>query len=337
MSNGSWRATLLLTTMLSIPVLSGALDSSGESGKRPGSVEGNAPGNLVVTLEIERGAAYLKEDLNLKFTFVNRVEPTVTIAPEAFSPAAFTLKDAKGRSAGTPTVASPPSVVSPGTGEPLVVNGFAAAEMRVNLSAWYPKLTAKETTWEIVWSHATFALPPMTVRIIKPHDPVKDRFALVETDLGTMKWELMPGLAPQHVRRFVDLARQGYYDGLTFFRYVPGVQADGGAASADLTGAWDRLMPPEITPEFVPSLGMIGASRPQGSTSSSMTSDSMFFVTLGDSGFMQGSHTFFGRVAEGFEVMARMNQLENQGSTGDVRAYLLVKPVTIRSIAIKRR
>lgn len=331
MRNGSWRATLLLTTMLSIPASSGTLESSGESAKRPGSVEANAPGNLVITLEIDEGAAYLKEDLNLKFIFVNRVEPTVTIEPEAFSPTAFTLKDAKGRSAGTP------AVVSPETEEPLVVNGFAAAERRVNLSAWYPKLTAKETTWEIVWSHATLALPAMTVRIIKPHDPVKDRFALVETDLGTMKWELMPDLAPQHVRRFVDLARQGYYDGLTFFRYVPGVQADGGAVSADAAGMWDRLMPPEITPEFVPSQWMIGASRPQGSTSSSMTSDSMFFVTLGDSGFMQGSHTFFGRIAEGIEVMARMNQVENRGSTGDVRAYLLVKPVTIRSIAIKRR
>ena len=335
MRNGSWRATLLLTTMLSIPALSGTLESSGESAKRPGSVEANAPGNLDITLEIEEGAAYLKHDLNLKFTFVNRVEPAVTIESEAFAVAAFTLTDAKGRSAGTPTVVKPPAV--PETAEPLVVNGFAAAERRVNLSAWYPKLTAKETTWEIVWSHATLALPAMSVRIIKPHDPVKDRFALVETDLGTMKWELMPELAPRHVRRFVDLARQGHYDGLTFFRYVPGVQADGGAVAADAAGIWDRLMPPEITPEFGPSRGMIGASRPQGSTSSSMTSDSMFFVTLGDSEFMQGSHTFFGRIAEGFEVMARMNQVENRGSTGDVRAYLLVKPVTIRSIAIKRR
>ncbi len=329
LSSASWGTILLLWAMLTLQAPSGLLASSGDPGGGPGPDGVTAPGNLVITLEIDGGASYLKQNLNLKFTFVNRAEPTVTIGPEAFSAGAFSLRDAKGRSAGSPLDAAPAA-------EPLVVIGFAAAERRVKLSEWYPKLTAKETTWEISWSHPTYELPPMMVRIIRPHDPAKDRFAQVDTDLGTMKWELLPQLAPQHVRRFVDLARQGHYDGLTFFRYVRGVQADGGAPGGE-SGTWDRLMPPEIATDFVPGQGMIGATLPLGSTASSMTSDSMFFVTLGDAGFMQGSHTFFARIAEGFEVMARMNQVENRGATGDSRAYLLVEPVTIRRVTIKRK
>jgi len=285
---------------------------------------------VTLTIEVDGGAAYLKENLTLKFTFVNNAEPSLTIDSQAFGPGAFTLKDPKGRGPGAATDAAAP-------GTPLVVEGYGSTEHRVNLSAWYPKLTAKETTWEIAWSHPPFAEPPLKVRIIRPHDPEKDRFAEVETDLGTMKWALLPNFAPKHVRRFVDLARQGHYDGLTFFRYVPGVQAEGGAPAGGESDQWVRLVPPELAPDLVPVQGLIGAVRPQGSTTTSMTSDSIFFVTLGDAGFMQGSQTFFGRIVKGYEVMARMNQIENRGPTGDARAYLLANPVTIRKITISRR
>jgi cyclophilin family peptidyl-prolyl cis-trans isomerase len=289
----------------------------------------NPAPHVTITMEIDGGAAYLKQDLNLKLTFVNRSEPTVTIDPEAFALGAFSIRDARGRAPALTAGAA-------GATESLVVPGFAAMERRVSLSAWYPKLTSKKTSWEIAWSHPPYAPTSMTVRIIPPHDPLKDRFAVVETDLGTMKWELLPDLAPLHVRRFVDLARQGHYDGLTFFRYIRGVQADGGAPAGE-TGSWERLMPPEIAADFVPKQGMVGALRPEGSSASSMTSDSLFFVTLGDAGFMQGTQTFFARIDEGYEAMARMNQVENRGLTGDARAFLLVKPVTIRKVTITRR
>lgn len=288
------------------------------------------PRDIALTLEIDGGAAYLKENLTLKFTFVNSAEPSLTLDPSAFGPGAFSLQDSKGKGPG-------PASAAPAPGAPLVVEGYGSTTHQVNLSAWYPKLTAKETTWDIVWSHPPFAETPIKVRIIRPHDPEKDRFAEVETDLGTMKWALLPNFAPNHVKRFVDLARQGHYDGLTFFRYVPGVQAEGGAPAGGESDQWVRLVPPELAPDLVPVQGLVGAARPQGSTVTSMTSDSIFFVTLGEAGFMRGSQTFFGRIVEGFEVMARMNQIGNRGATGDASAFLLAKPVTIRRITILRR
>ena len=285
---------------------------------------------LDVNLELDGGSAYLKQNLSLKFTFVNRLEPDVTIEAEAFGPDAFTIKDKKG-------VVVPLGAAASAATEPLVVAGYGSTEHRVNLSAWYPRLTAKETTWEIAWHHPPFETPPLKVRIIPPHDPAKDRFVVVETDLGSMKWELLPELAPQHVRRFVDLVRQGYYDGLTFFRYVQGLQAEGGAPADERADLWGRLVPPEVGRNFVPGPGMVGAARPQGSTASSMTSESVFFVIVGGADFMQGSQTFFARIVKGYEVMAMMSQRENRGATGDERAYRLVTPVIIQKMSIRRR
>jgi len=294
------------------------------------SDQGAGNGAIDVTMEVEGGGAYLKKNLSLKFTFVNRTEPTVTIEPIAFGPGSFIVTDSRGG-------AVPAASGSPAVAAPVTIPGYSSTEHTVDLSAWYPRLTARESTWEIAWNHPPFEVAPMTVRIIPAHDPKKDRFVVVETDLGKMKWEMLPDLAPRRVARFVDLVRQGHYDGLVFFRYVPGVQAEGGGPAEERSDVWSRLSPPEVVKDFLPGPGLVGALRPQGATMSSMTSDSMFFVTLGAVDFMQGSQTFFARVVDGYEVLAKMNQVGNRGPTGDARAYRLTEPVMIQKMSVRRR
>ena len=172
---------------------------------------------------------------------------------------------------------------------------------------------------------------PIKAFVVKAYRPGKDLVARVETDLGTMTWQLLPEEAPQHVKNFVDLARSGFYDGLTIFRVIPGVQADGGDPKGDGTGAWAHMMPSEMSQTLKMGAGMVGAARQD----TSMTSDSMFFITLSPAEFMQGKHTFFGRLTEGWVVLAKLHPLPTRGETGFRDAWLLQNPVKIIRVSIE--
>src|SRR5687768_15207423 len=66
------------------------------------------------------------------------------------------------------------------------------------------------------------APPKMTI------DPSKTYRITMDTTAGTIKLELYPKDAPQHVNSFVFLAREGYYDGVIFHRVIPGFMIQGG-------------------------------------------------------------------------------------------------------------
>jgi cyclophilin family peptidyl-prolyl cis-trans isomerase len=279
-----------------------------------------------VALKIAGGAAYRKQPLVLELEFRNAGEPKLDLPPSAFGPQTFTVVDALGRAPKGGGEAAPPA-------EGLVVDGYATLKRTVDLSAWFPKISSKkDAVWTVTWSHAGLSAPPLKVKIIRPHDPHKDREAIVDTALGRMTWTLLPGLAPDHVKRFVDLSRQGFYDGLTIFRVIPGIQAEGGDPKGDGTGAWESLLPPEIAgPALRMGPGLVGAARQE----TSMTSECMFFITLGPSDFMQGFQTFFARVTSGMEVLGKLQALDSRGDTGMRDAYLLTEPVTIGKIEIR--
>jgi cyclophilin family peptidyl-prolyl cis-trans isomerase len=277
-------------------------------------------------LQIAGGAAYRKQPLVLELEFRNQGEPRLVLDPAAFGPEAFTLVDAKGRPARRSGEAPPPD-------KGLEVDGYATVKRPVDLSAWFPKVTSKKNSvWTVTWSHAGMKAGPLRVAIIPAHDPKKDRQAIVDTTLGRMTWTLLPGQAPRHVKRFVDLSRQGFYDGLTIFRVIPGIQAEGGDPRGDGTGAWETLLPPEIAgPNLPMGPGLVGAARQE----TSMTSETMFFITLGPSDFMKGFQTFFARVTDGMEILGRLQTLDSRGNTEMRDAFLLIEPVTIRKIEIR--
>lgn len=291
------------------------------------AAEGQAGPTVTVRLEVSGGAAYRKQPLRLDLVFSNAAEPPLELEPAAFEPGAFTIVDERGKPA--PPSAVPESAARP---EPLHVEGYGTTRRTVDLSPWYPKLASKRNaTWQITWSHAGLTAGPLRVRVISPYDPAKDTTAVVRTSIGSMTWTFLPGSAPKHVKRFVDLARQGFYDGLTIFRVIPGIQAEGGDPSGDGTGGWDRLEAPELDHSLAMGPGLVGASRRE----TSMTSDCMFFITLGQPDFMKGLQTFYARVTDGQEVLAILQRQESRGATALPDAYMLVQPVSIVTIEIR--
>ena len=287
-----------------------------------------APARDPITIELRaaESAIYPGQNLVLKLIFKNDAEPPVTLDAAAFERETFQVLDEKGK---------PPKKVAPGgkAAEALRVDGYGTSERLIDLSAWYPSVAARKGVWKVSWSGGDRSAGPIKVAVTEPYDAAKDRIAVLETEVGVMTWELLPEHAPKHVKHFVDLVRQGFYDGLTFYRFVPGMELCGGDPKGDGTGGWRNLMMPEFSQNLVPVTGMVGALRPDGKVS--LSSDSIFFIALGSPEFMQGLQSFYARMTEGWDVVARIAARETTGETGLSNANLLLRPVKIVRARIK--
>ena len=123
---------------------------------------------------------------------------------------------------------------------------------------------------------------------------------------GTMKLELDAETAPITVANFIDLAQQGFYDGLTFHRIIDGFMIQGGAANAS-----SKITPKTIKGEFSSNgvnnpikhvAGVISMARAKNPDSAS----SQFFIMVGDAPHLDGSYAAFGRVTEGLEIALKI-------------------------------
>jgi cyclophilin family peptidyl-prolyl cis-trans isomerase len=131
-------------------------------------------------------------------------------------------------------------------------------------------------------------------------DPTKKYSAVFHTEKGDFTAELFAKEAPITVSNFVFLARDHFYDGVTFHRVIPGFMAQGG----DPTGT-GRGGPGY---QFNDELGALKL-RHQGSGILSManagpnTNGSQFFITFKSTEHLDGKHGIFGKVVSGMDVV----------------------------------
>ncbi|NJN53402.1 MAG: thioredoxin domain-containing protein [Anaerolineae bacterium] len=138
------------------------------------------------------------------------------------------------------------------------------------------------------------APPPMTI------DPQKSYIATIEMENGgQIVIELLPESAPQTVNNFVFLAREGWYDGVTFHR----VLADFMAQTGDPTGLGVGDPGYAIPDEFDPALSHDGPGVVSMANSGPNTGGSQFFITYAPATHLDGRHAIFGRVIEGMDVV----------------------------------
>jgi peptidylprolyl isomerase len=137
------------------------------------------------------------------------------------------------------------------------------------------------------------AAPEMTI------DPAKLYDATVHTVRGDFVIRLRPDLAPQHVNSFVFLSREGFYNGVTFHRVLPGFVAQAGDPTGTGSGGPGYSIPAEFQDEVGFIRGVIGAARSQDPNSAG----SQWFVTTGDASHLNGQYTVFGEVTSGMEIV----------------------------------
>ena len=124
-------------------------------------------------------------------------------------------------------------------------------------------------------------------------DPENTMFLDLKDGRVTIK--LFPEVAPKHVARFKELAREGFYDGLTFHRVIEGFMAQTGDPDGDGTGGSGQNLPAEFSEELGFEEGTLGAARSQDINSA----DSQFFIMFDRASHLNGSYTIFGKVIDG--------------------------------------
>ena len=153
-------------------------------------------------------------------------------------------------------------------------------------------------------------------------------------DYGTIYLTLDGEQAPITVKNFVKLAKEGFYDGLTFHRVIDGFMIQGGDPDGDGTGGSSETIKGEFSSNGVNNTikherGVISMARSQKNDSAS----SQFFIVHETSSHLDGNYAAFGKVTKGMEVVDKI--VEKVAKKGDGNGMLPKKnqPV-IESIKI---
>ena len=134
--------------------------------------------------------------------------------------------------------------------------------------------------------------PPMTI------DQNKRYFATIDIDgKGKVRLELYPKKAPITVNSFVFLARQGFYDGVSFHRVIAGFVAQGGDPTGTGSGGPGYQFVNEIS-DLRHTRGALSMAN-----SGPNTNGSQFYICLADQPALDGTYSVFGQVVEGMDVV----------------------------------
>ncbi len=135
-------------------------------------------------------------------------------------------------------------------------------------------------------------------------DPTKKYTATIQTEKGDIVVDLFADKAPKTVNNFVFLARQGYYDNVTFHRVIPDFMAQTG----DLTGTGRGGPGYRFEDEFHPDLRHDSEGVLSMANSGPGTNGSQFFITYGPTPHLDDLHTVFGKVREGLNVLRSLRE-----------------------------
>ncbi|MBI2088384.1 MAG: peptidylprolyl isomerase [Deltaproteobacteria bacterium] len=135
-------------------------------------------------------------------------------------------------------------------------------------------------------------------------DPKKAYKATIETKKGNIELELYPQHAPKTVNNFVFLAREGYYDGVSFHRVISDFMIQGGDPTGTGRGGPGYKFEDELKGNpLTHQTGVISMAN-----AGPNTNGSQFFITHSPQPHLNGKHTVFGKVVKGQEVVDAVRQ-----------------------------
>lgn len=179
---------------------------------------------------------------------------------------------------------------------------------------------------------ATLFATLFTTGLAQAADP--ENTLIITLKDGDVTITLRPDLAPQHVARIKELAREGAYDNVAFHRVIDGFMAQTGDVQyGDMNDGYDGSaagmgssskpdLPAEFTAEpFV--RGTIGMARAQNPNSA----NSQFFITFGDASFLNNQYTVVGQVESGMDLVDNIKKGDeaNNGAVADPDRMIKVR------------
>ena len=148
----------------------------------------------------------------------------------------------------------------------------------------------------------------------------------LETNVGEMKFKLLPDIAPMHVTSTIYLTNLGFYDDVIFHRVISGFMAQGGDPLGNGQGGPGYLYDGEFSPEARHDRpGLLSmANRGPG------TDGSQFFITFVPTPWLDGKHTIFGELVSGKETIAKLEKLGSR--SGKTSERLLIVRASIEGV-----
>jgi len=161
--------------------------------------------------------------------------------------------------------------------------------------------------------------PEMTI------NPDKQYIATIQTEKGNIVIELYADRAPLTVNSFIFLARNGWYDGVTFHRVIPGFVAQAGDPSGTGVGGPGYYFRSEIDPGLhYNAPGVVGMAN-----SGVDTNGSQFFITYSAQPGLDGAYTIFGHVLSGMDVLKKLTPRDPREDTdlpeGDIIISIIIE------------
>jgi cyclophilin family peptidyl-prolyl cis-trans isomerase len=190
----------------------------------------------------------------------------------------------------------------------LIVNGRIWPN---NVPMDYANLSAVIKLTELEKKQFTYC-PPMAIDMLKQYT------ATVKTTKGDIVIELYADKAPLAVNSFIFLARNGWFNEVTFHRVIPGFVAQAGDPSGTGYGGPGYAFKNEIAPGLkFDREGVVGMA-----SAGPDSNGSQFFITLGPASNLDGSYTIFGQVISGMDVVKNLTPRDTSKTTdlppGDV-------------------
>jgi peptidyl-prolyl cis-trans isomerase B (cyclophilin B) len=130
------------------------------------------------------------------------------------------------------------------------------------------------------------------------------KVATIKTDKGDIRLELFADKTPNTCKNFEDLAKKGFYDGLTFHRVIENFMIQGGCPKGTGTGGPGYQFDDEIVDELKHS----GPGTLSMANAGANTNGSQFFITHIKCDWLNGKHTVFGQVIKGQDVVNAIEQ-----------------------------
>lgn len=150
----------------------------------------------------------------------------------------------------------------------------------------------------------------VAMKFVEPKKPIefedrKTYKAMIYTTKGKIVCELYPKSAPISVTNFIELAKGGFYEGLTFHRVVPNFVIQGGDPEGTGQGGPGYTLPSEIgLPHLKGALAW--ARLPDQVNPQKRSSGSQFYITLEEIPYLNGEYTVFGQTIQGLDVVKKI-------------------------------
>jgi peptidylprolyl isomerase len=131
----------------------------------------------------------------------------------------------------------------------------------------------------------------------------ESKICVLETEKGTLTFQMYPGVAPRTVARIAELAASGFFDGIIFHRVVADFVVQAGDPTGSGEGGSGQTIPAEFSHlHYI--RGSVGMARDDDINSN----DSQFFICITDQPHLDGKYTLFGQVIRGEEVLDKIRQ-----------------------------